>query len=107
MRFIIRKTCYLSLFIFNNYHNAFWLIFTIYIIPENGIGRKEGFAIAGLGWISAAAFGSFPFLFSGTFTNFIDAYFESISGFTTTGATVLEAIEGNPLSILFWRDQIQ
>jgi len=76
-------------------------------IPENGIGRKEGFAIAGLGWISAAAFGTFPFLFSGTLTNFIDAYFESMSGFTTTGATVLEVIEGNPLSVLFWRDQIQ
>jgi trk system potassium uptake protein TrkH len=76
-------------------------------IPENGIGRKEGFAIAGFGWITAAAFGSFPFIFSGTLTNFIDAYFESMSGFTTTGATVLEAIEGNPLSVLFWRDQIQ
>src|SRR6056297_1892244 len=76
-------------------------------IPENGIGRKEGFAIAALGWILAAAFGTFPFLFSGTFTNFIDAYFESMSGFTTTGATVLKFIEGNPLSVLFWRDQIQ
>ena len=76
-------------------------------VPENSIGRKEGFAIATLGWILAAAFGTFPFLFSGTFTNFIDAYFESMSGFTTTGATVLESIEGNPLSVLFWRDQIQ
>lgn len=76
-------------------------------VPENGIGRKEGFAIAVLGWTLAAAFGTFPFLFSGTLTNFIDAYFESISGFTTTGATVLEFIEGNPLSVLFWRDQIQ
>lgn len=75
--------------------------------PENGIGRKEGFAIATLGWILAAGFGTFPFLFNGTFTNFIDAYFESMSGFTTTGATVLTSIEGNPLSVLFWRDQIQ
>ncbi len=77
--------------------------------PEDGdgIGRKEGFAIATLGWILAAAFGTSPFLFSRTFTNFIDAYFESMSGFTTTGATVLTAIEETPLSILFWRDQIQ
>lgn len=75
--------------------------------PENGIGRKEGFVIASLGWILAAGFGTLPFLFSGTFTNFIDAYFESMSGFTTTGATVLSSIEGNPLSVLFWRDQIQ
>ena len=71
------------------------------------IGRKEGLATVTLGWIVAAAFGTFPFLFSGTLNNFIDAYFESMSGFTTTGATVLKSIEGNPLSILFWRNQIQ
>ncbi len=71
------------------------------------IGRKEGLATVTLGWIIAAAFGTFPSLFSGTFTNFIDAYFESMSGFTTTGATVLHSIEDNPLSILFWRNQIQ
>lgn len=74
---------------------------------ENGVGKKEGFAIATLGWIFAAIFGTFPFLFSGTLTNFIDAFFESMSGFTTTGATVLDPIEGNFLSVLFWRDQIQ
>ena len=74
---------------------------------ENGVGKKEGFAIATLGWILAAIFGTFPFLFSGTLTNFIDAFFESMSGFTTTGATVLDPIEGNFLSVLFWRDQIQ
>ncbi|MBE3093956.1 MAG: TrkH family potassium uptake protein, partial [Actinobacteria bacterium] len=51
------------------------------------IGHKEGFAIATLGWILAAGFGALPFLFAGTFTSFIDAYFESMSGFTTTGAT--------------------
>ncbi len=74
---------------------------------KNGIGKKEGFAIATLGWILAAIFGSFPFLFSGTLANLIDAFFESMSGFTTTGATVLVPIEGNFLSVLFWRDQIQ
>ncbi len=71
------------------------------------IGIKEGLAIATLGWILAAGFGTLPFLFSGTFSNFVDAYFESMSGFTTTGASVLVPIEGNPLSILFWRDFIQ
>ena len=71
------------------------------------IGIKEGFAVASLGWILSAGFGCLPFKFSGTFSNFIDAYFESMSGFTTTGATVLTSIEGNPLSILFWRDFIQ
>jgi len=75
--------------------------------PLEPIGIKEGFAIACLGWIIAAAFGALPFMFAGTFTNFVDAYFESMSGFTTTGATVLIDIEGNPYSILFWRDFIQ
>lgn len=75
--------------------------------PLEPIGIKEGFAIACLGWIVAAAFGTLPFMFAGTFTNFIDAYFESMSGFTTTGATVMSSIEGNPYSILFWRDFIQ
>ena len=71
------------------------------------IGHKEGFAIATLGWIFAACFGALPFVLAGTFPNFVDAYFESMSGFTTSGATVLEPIEGNPYSILFWRNFIQ
>ena len=74
---------------------------------ENEIGRKEGFAIVTLGWVTAATCGTLPFLFSGTLTNFVDAYFESMSGFTTTGATILAVIEGKPLSVLFWRNQIQ
>jgi len=67
-----------------------------YFSSEEPIGHKEGFAIAALGWILAAGFGALPFLFAGTFPSFIDAYFESMSGFTTTGATVLVPIEGNP-----------
>jgi len=78
-----------------------------YFSSKEPIGHKEGFAIATLGWVLAAGFGALPFLFAGTFPSFIDAYFESMSGFTTTGATVLVPIEGNPYSILFWRDFIQ
>jgi trk system potassium uptake protein TrkH len=78
-----------------------------YFSSKEPIGHKEGFAVAALGWILAAGFGALPFLFAGTFPSFIDAYFESMSGFTTTGATVLVPIEGNPYSILFWRDFIQ
>ena len=74
---------------------------------EEPIGPKEGFAISTLGWIFAAGFGTLPFIFAGTFPSFIDAYFEAMSGFTTTGATVLVPIEGNPYAILFWRDFIQ
>ncbi|MDY7034061.1 MAG: TrkH family potassium uptake protein [Thermodesulfobacteriota bacterium] len=67
------------------------------------ISHKEGFIIVTLGWVAAAFIGSLPYLFSGTFDLFLDAYFESTSGFTTTGATVLEKIEGLPKGILFWR----
>jgi len=64
-------------------------------------------AIVTFGWISAALFGSLPFLLSGSIDNMTDAYFESISGFTTTGATILSDIESLPEAILFWRSMIQ
>ncbi|NLL61522.1 MAG: TrkH family potassium uptake protein [Candidatus Atribacteria bacterium] len=85
----------------------FGIFFYYHFQAENEIGRKEGYVVATLGWLTTAAFGTLPFLFSGVLTNFIDAYFESMSGLTTTGATVLQTIEGNPLSVLFWRNQLQ
>jgi len=67
------------------------------------ISHREGFVIVTLGWVSAALFGSLPYMFAGVLPNFVEAYFESMSGFTTTGATVLAAMEGVPRGILFWR----
>jgi trk system potassium uptake protein TrkH len=67
------------------------------------ISHREGFAIVTLGWVFAALFGSLPYMFSGVLPNFVEAYFESMSGFTTTGATVLATIEGVPRGVLFWR----
>ncbi len=64
--------------------------------------RKEGIAIVGLGWIACGILGALPFWLSGALGP-VDALFESISGFTTTGATVFAKIEGLPRSILFWR----
>ncbi len=64
---------------------------------------KEGFVTVALGWIFLSLFGSLPFLFSGAIPNFFDAFFETVSGFTTTGATVLPAVEHLPRGILFWR----
>lgn len=69
--------------------------------------RKEGLGVVALGWIVAAGVGSLPYLFAGVFTNPVDAYFEAMSGFTTTGSTVLRNIEAVPSSILFWRDFTQ
>lgn len=65
--------------------------------------RRDGFAAAGLCWILLGAAGALPYLLSGTVASYIDAIFETISGFTTTGATILTEIEAAPRSVLFWR----
>lgn len=64
---------------------------------------KDGFASTALSWIVLSLAGCLPFFFSGAIPNFVDALFETASGFTTTGATILKEIEGLPHSILFWR----
>ena len=64
---------------------------------------REGFVAVGLIWIFTGLVGSLPFLFSGWFATPMDAIFESCSGFTTTGATILTEIEALPKGILFWR----
>jgi trk system potassium uptake protein TrkH len=64
---------------------------------------KEGFAVVTLGWLVFSLFGSLPFLISGTIPSLTDAFFETMSGFTTTGATILTDIEAVPHGILFWR----
>ncbi|MCC6861412.1 MAG: potassium transporter [Bryobacterales bacterium] len=64
---------------------------------------REGLLLAVLVWLSACAFGALPFYFSPHFPTFTDAFFESVSGFTTTGATVLSKVEPLPVSLQFWR----
>lgn len=65
--------------------------------------HRDGFAIVGFSWISASFFGGLPYLFTGTFTSLVDAFFETASGFTTTGATVIAEVEKIAYSVLFWR----
>ena len=67
------------------------------------IYAREGFAVVSLSWIIMSFFGSLPFVLSGEIPSFIDAFFETVSGFTTTGATILSDIEALPKSLLFWR----
>ncbi|MEA1936114.1 MAG: TrkH family potassium uptake protein [Thermodesulfobacteriota bacterium] len=69
--------------------------------------HREGFIIVTAGWILAAAFGSLPYLIYGVFPTFTDAFFESMSGFTTTGATVIANIADIPHGILLWRSLTQ
>ncbi len=67
------------------------------------IYAKEGFLIVAFTWISVSLFGSLPFYISGEIPNFFDALFETISGFTTTGASILNDISSLSKSLLFWR----
>ena len=71
------------------------------------LSQRDGVAIVSLGWFIAGAAGALPFLVSGSIDNFTDAYFESVSGFTTTGASILSDIEKLPKGILMWRSMIQ
>jgi trk system potassium uptake protein TrkH len=67
------------------------------------MGAKDGLAIVGLSWIAVSLLGSLPFYLSGVTPTFTDAFFETVSGFTTTGATILTWVEGQPRGVLFWR----
>jgi trk system potassium uptake protein TrkH len=71
------------------------------------LSQREGIAIVALGWTAVALFGSLPFYLGHTFASFTDAMFESVSGFTTTGSSVMTNIEATSLSILMWRSFIQ
>jgi len=70
---------------------------------KTAIYAKEGFVIVSLAWTLMSIFGAMPFTLTGSIPNFVDAFFETVSGFTTTGSTILTEIEGLPKSILMWR----
>ncbi len=67
------------------------------------VSPKDGFLLVTLSWIAASAVGALPFFLSGAIPSYTDAFFEAMSGFTTTGASILTAIEPLPRSLLFWR----
>ena len=64
---------------------------------------KEGFVIVSLSWVILSAFGALPFTISGTIPSYIDAFFETVSGFTTTGSSIIPAVEELPKAMLMWR----
>ncbi len=74
---------------------------------DNSIKKREGYLIVALGWLAMASFGMLPYLLSGVIPDVAGAFFESVSGMTTTGATVLTPIEGQPEGILYWRSLTQ
>jgi trk system potassium uptake protein TrkH len=83
------------------------IVFTPLRNVERTYGKKEGYIIVTGIWIVFSLFGTLPFLLSDSISNFGDAFFESMSGFTTTGATILTNIESLPHGILFWRSLTQ
>jgi trk system potassium uptake protein TrkH len=70
---------------------------------KNVMGTKDGFLLVSLAWIFASLVGALPFVLSGAIPTYTEAFFETMSGFTTTGASILTAIEPLPRGILFWR----
>ncbi len=64
---------------------------------------REGFAVVSFGWLALAAFGALPFVLADVGISYTDAFFETMSGFTTTGATILPDVESLPHGLLFWR----
>ena len=72
-------------------------------LESHNVGYKEGFIIATLGWLLMATFGALPYMLSGSLVSFVDAFFETMSGLTTTGASVISDVEILPHGLLFWR----
>ena len=82
------------------------IIFLIFGRKKPGnklIYGKEGLVIVGSAWILWSLFGALPFFISGCIPNYLDAFFETVSGFTTTGSTILTDIEALPMGMAFWR----
>ena len=72
--------------------------------PKNTvIYAKEGFTITALAWVGMSILGAVPFVITGTIPNFVDAVFETVSGFTTTGGSILTSVDGIEKSVQFWR----
>lgn len=71
------------------------------------VNPREAFAIVTFAWLAMSVFGSIPFFVSGAIPSFTDAFFETVSGFTTTGASILTDIEALPKGLLFWRSMTQ
>ena len=83
------------------------ILYTIGRVRRTGLDNDDTFVIVSLSWILFSAFGMLPFLLSGSIDNVTDAFFETISGFTTTGSTILRNVDEHTHGILFWRAIMQ
>lgn len=80
-----------------------------FLVPreEGNLTQREALALVTATWIAAALLGALPYCFAGVFESYLDCFFEAMSGFTTTGASVLASIEGQPEAVLLWRNFTQ
>ena len=74
---------------------------------ENALSRRDAYVVVTATWTIFSVFGMFPFLIHGSINNLCDAFFETMSGFTTTGASIIDDVERLPHGILFWRSLMQ
>lgn len=79
------------------------LLYFVFRTENKVIFAREGFVIVALGWIILSAVGALPFVISGDIPSYIDAFFETVSGFTTTGASIVDNVESLSHGALFWR----
>lgn len=86
---------------------AGFLLWIIFRKCDKNIGKREGFIIVSLGWTLFSVFGAIPFVISNAIPSYSDAFFETISGFTTTGASIVNDIESLSHGLLFWRSMTQ
>lgn len=79
------------------------VLFLLFRTGTRVLRVRDGFLVLAVCWLTASVFGAFPYLFTDTIASPVDAFFESASGFSTTGVTVFEDVESLPHGILFWR----
>ncbi len=86
-----------------------FLLWIVFRSSDKAVGKREGYLVVTLGWIVFSIFGALPFYISGNISSYTDAFFETMSGFTTTGASILsgEQINHFPNSLHFWRSMTQ
>ncbi len=101
---IYKEECYTSFLLSMGISLAIGFPLTVFCKTEDRvIYAKEGFVIVALSWLSMSAIGALPFFLSGEIPNYVDAFFETVSGFTTTGASILTDVEAMSHGNLFWR----
>lgn len=104
----VRATDHLSAFVYSLLVSlGVGLCLVVLPKSKHSLKFRDGYALVAFGWLSAGLFGALPYWFSGSAAQFTNAYFESISGFTTTGATIFSDIESLSPPILLWRSMTQ